>query len=606
MRDSTTGGWRLERAGIGSGWLAACAGTLALTAATAAIGLDSSIVDRPVLFTGLRVVFCAGLAVVALAVLARGAGARMAAPMLAASYSLALAGLTAASSPLLFALGRIAVPLSILLSTYVVFAYPSGRVEQRGAARLLVGSAAAMAVLLAANLLVSDVEPVAGPFVRCSGSECPSNPLNIVAVGHGAGTALSTALAMVTALTLAGTAVLVAQRAAQATQLQRRSLAPLLTWAVLAALGYAFFLSVRAIDQDAPLLTPAAVATGAIIAAMPLAIGLGIVRGRVFAMGGLEHMVAALGDGSNLADLQQTMSRAFADPRLQLLLWQSPDGRYVDVDGAVVELAGIDPRRKVTQLHSGGDNLAAVVHDPMLSDQVLAASASAVRLALDNARLQRDLTASIAELAASRKRVAGAADEERRRIEQDLHDGAQQGLVALRINLALLAELAADDPESIAPALAEAGERVDKALDHIRSLAKGIYPSALRDLGLAYALGAVVRDLPLDIVMRADLNRRFATDVETAVYFCCVEALQNVAKHCGSGARVDLRASEEPWGLRFMIADDGPGFDQALITSTRGLTGMRDRLEAIGGELTIRSARGTGTTVTGRVPASLL
>ena len=202
--------------------------------------------------------------------------------------------------------------------------------------------------------------------------------------------------------------------------------------------------------------------------------------------------------------------------------------------------------------------------------------------------------------------MAGAADEERRRIEQDLHDGAQQGLVALRINLALLAELAVEDPQSIAPALAEAGERIDKALDHIRSLAKGIYPPVLRDLGLAYALGAVVRDLPLEVDMRSNLKRRFATDVETAVYFCCVEALQNVAKHCGGSARVDMHASEEPSGLRFTIADDGPGFDPALITTTRGLTGMRDRLEAIGGELTVSSARGAGTTVTGRVPANLL
>lgn len=596
----------MKGAGIGLGWLAACAGAIALAAATAVINLESSIVDRPVLFTSLRLVYCGGLVVIALAVLARGAGARMAGPILAASYLLALAGLTAVNSPVAFTLGRIAVQASLLLCLYVVFAYPSGHVEQRGATRLLAGSGVAMALLLAANLLLSDIQPVAGPFVRCSGSECPSNPLNVLAAGHGAGTALSTALAVVTALTLAGAAVLVALRAARATPLQRRSLAPLLTWAVLAALSYAFFLSVRTSDQHASLLTPAAVATAAIIAAMPLAIGLGIARGRVFAMGALEQMVAALGGESSLAGLQQTMSRAFADTRLRLLLWQSSDSRYVDVDGAVVELVAIDPRRKITPVSRNGDNLAAVVHDPMLSEHVLEASVSAIRLAVDNARLQHDLTASIDELAASRKRVAGAADEERRRIEQDLHDGAQQGLVALRIKLALLAELAAEDPQSIVPALADAGERVDKALDHIRSLAKGIYPSTLRDLGLGYALGAVVRDLPLEVVVRTDLNRRFPTDVETAVYFCCVEALQNVAKHCGSGARVDLQASEEPCGLRFMIADCGPGFDPALKRATRGLTGMRDRLEAIGGELTIRSARGAGTTVTGRVPASLL
>ncbi len=538
--------------------------------------------------------------------LARGAGTRMAALIVATSAALALGGLTAANSPVPFVLGRIAVSVSVLLIVYVCFAYPSGYIEQLSAARLLASSAVAMAVLLAANLLLSNVEPVAGPFVRCSGSECPSNPLNIVDIGHGAGKALSSGLALVTALSLAGAAVLVAVRAARSTPLQRRSLAPLLAWAALAAMSYAFFVSVRAIDDHAPLLTPAAVATAAIIAAMPLAIALGIARGRVFAMDALEHMIGAIAAESSMAGLQQAMSRAFADPRLQLLFWQSSDEGYVDVEGVAIELSAVGRYRKVTQLHHDGDTLAAVVHDPVLSEHALEAAASAVRLALDNARLQQDLTTSIDELAASRKRVAWAADEERRRIEQDLHDGAQQGLVALRIKLALLEELATEDPESIAPALAEAGERVDKALDHIRSLAKGIYPAVLRDLGLAYALGAVVRDLPLEVVVRADLKRRFATDVETAVYFCCVEALQNVAKHCGSGARVDLRAAEEPGGLRFVIADDGPGFDPAVITATRGLTGMRDRVEAIGGELTINSTRGAGTTVTGRVPARLL
>jgi signal transduction histidine kinase len=596
----------LEQAGIGLRWVAACAGALALTATTAVIGLNSSIVDRPVLFVTLRVVCCVGLLVIAVAVLARGAGARMAALILAASSALALTGLTAANSPFPFAFGRIAVTVSVLLIVYVCFAYPSGYIEQLSAARLLAGSAVAMAVLLTANLLLSNVEPVAGPFVRCSGSECPSNPVNIVDIGHGAGKALSSGLALVTALALAGAAVLVAVRAARSTRLQRRSLAPLLAWAVLASVSYAFFVSVRAIHDHAPVLTPAAVATAAIIAAMPVAIALGFVRGRVFAMGALEQMIGALGAESSLAGLQQAMSRAFADPRLQLLFWRSSDERYVDADGVAVELSAVSRHQKVTQLHRNGDNLAAVVHDPVLSEHALEAAASAVRLALDNARLQQDLTASIDELAASRKRVAGAADEERRRIEQDLHDGAQQGLVALRIKLQLLEELATENPESVAPALADAGERIDEALDHIRSLAKGIYPATLRDLGLAYALGAVVRELPLEVVVRTDLKRRFATDVETAVYFCCVEALQNVAKHCGSSARVDLRAAEEPYGLRFVIADDGPGFDTAVITPTRGLTGMRDRVEAIGGELTISSTRGRGTTVTGRVPASLL
>ncbi|MBV8992038.1 MAG: histidine kinase dimerization/phosphoacceptor domain-containing protein, partial [Solirubrobacterales bacterium] len=197
---------------------------------------------------------------------------------------------------------------------------------------------------------------------------------------------------------------------------------------------------------------------------MPFAIGLGIIRGRVFAMSALEHMVGRLGDQPGLRELEQTVAREFGDPELQLLVWRSPARRFVDISGAPVELPVDDPRRTVTRLRRNDEPLAALVHDPVLSDDVLDAIGSAVRLALDNARLQTDLAASIRELEASRERLASAADEERRRIEQDLHDGAQQGLIALRIKLQLLHELATERAEALLPAIADAGKSVDTTL----------------------------------------------------------------------------------------------------------------------------------------------
>jgi signal transduction histidine kinase len=247
-------------------------------------------------------------------------------------------------------------------------------------------------------------------------------------------------------------------------------------------------------------------------------------------------------------------------------------------------------------------------HDPVLADErdVLEAAGSAVSLAHDNARLTADLDMSIEELEASRKRLASAADQERRRIEQDLHDGAQTGLIALRIKLGLLEELAAEDPASVALGLADAAKQVDIALAQIRNLAQGIYPTALRDLGIARALSVVARESPITVALHADLRRRFPPDVETAVYFCCVEALQNVAKHCGPGARASVTLADRPDGLEFLIADNGPGFDPATITPTHGITGMRDRLGAVGGTLTITSTPRRGSTLTGRVPVAVL
>ncbi len=585
--------------------IVASIGVVGLTGATAVIGLNSAIVDRPAVFVTLRTVGCLGMVVIALVALAQGSRGRLAALLLAIGFVFALNGFTESTAPGLFVIGRITIPLTLWLLMYFCLTYPEGRIEDRAASVLLALAAVGFVALLAGSLLLARVPPVAGPFVRCTDGGCPANPLNLLDL-PGMGRALSTALALWTTITLAATAILVGQRVRIATRLQRRGLAPQLTWAVLIAVGYGFFVSVRAVDEHARLLTPAAVIVAAIIAALPFAIAVGMARGRVLAMSGLEHMVAELGEHPSLAELQHTMARAFADPTLKLLVWRPSVEGYVDIDGHEVESLATAPGRRVTPFSRDGANLAAVAHDPALSDErdVLQAAGSAVSLALDNARLSAELGTSIEELEASRKRLSSAAESERRRIEQDLHDGAQQGLIALRIKLSLLEELALEDPRSVVPGLVDAGQQVDVAIDQIRSLAQGIYPSALFDLGVASALAAVAREAPITVALHADLRRRFPPDVETAVYFCCVEALQNVAKHCGARARATVSLRDRPDGLEFVVADDGPGFDPALITAAHGITGMRDRLAAVGSTLMITSTRGRGTTVTGHVPAA--
>jgi signal transduction histidine kinase len=580
----------------------AAAAVLGLTVAVVVIGVNSRIVDHPAVFVTLRTVGCVGLLVVALAIELRGAGGRMAGVVVGAAGCLALSGLTAADAPLPFAVGRISSSLAVLAVLYMCFSYPTGRVEDRPLRWLLAGTAIGMGALLAANLLLSNVPPVAGPFVRCSGTACPSNPLNLVSVAPAAARALSISQALFTGCGLAVTAVMLSRRTLRATALQRRSLSPLLIWATAAAVGYGLYVSVRAVDQHASALTPAAVVVAAVIAAMPFALALAIARGRVFAMSAMEHLIGQLEAESNLAALQQKMARAFGDPHLRLLFWRDADERYVGVDEAPVEISMIGAERSIARVTRSGDELGLIVHDPVLPADVLDAAASAVRLAMDNARLQVTLSASIRALEASRKRVARAADEERQRIERDLHDGAQQGLIALRIRLQLLEEIAREDPLAVVPGLVDAGRRVQSALDDIRDLAHGIYPSALSDLGLAYALADVARALPVQVALRVDLHHRVSPEVETAVYFCCVEALQNVAKHCSADTHAELALYEAGDGLHFAVVDSGPGFDPALTADSHGITGMRDRLEAIGGRLTVSSQPGRGSRVSGDVP----
>jgi signal transduction histidine kinase len=576
-----------------------------LIAITAVIGFDSPLVDRPAVFVSLRLALCAGLVAVALAVLRRRSNARLATSLVAIAVLLALTGLTAADSPVPFTIGRLAVPVATLAGIHFFLAYPSDRIEDR---RTFLGFWACSAVLLTldvANVVVAGDSPVIGPFVRCN-ADCPVSPLSLVDLGPSASSALSAALALAAATTAVAAAILVTVRAVRANGVQRHRLVPLLPWGLLAAIGYAAFVGARVIDQDGHWLSPAAVIVAAIVAAMPLAIAFGIASGRAFAIGALKNMVSRLGDAPSPRGLQRAMSLAFADPALRLLFWRPALQRYVDVEGAVVAPSAIPPSLKLSRFDHSGDGVAAVVHDPALSDErdILEAGAAAVRLALDGRRLETALTTSVSALEASRQRLAAAADHERRRIERDLHDGAQHDLVALSLELRMLEQLAAEDPAAVVRGLADASRRIDAAINHIRDLAKGIYPSTLRDFGLHDAVAAAARTLPFELAFHSETRSRFPTEVEAAVYFCCLEAVQNIAKHCGPDVRASLRLFEQGGRVHFIVADDGPGFAPTEHMGSRGITDMRDRLEAVGGELTIVSAPGMGTTITGAVRVS--
>ncbi|HEY3209072.1 MAG TPA: GAF domain-containing sensor histidine kinase [Actinomycetota bacterium] len=208
----------------------------------------------------------------------------------------------------------------------------------------------------------------------------------------------------------------------------------------------------------------------------------------------------------------------------------------------------------------------------------------------------------IEELRASRQRLVKAQDEERRRLERNIHDGAQQQLVALSVKLTLARAMARKDAERADAMLAELQAEAQDAMENLRDLARGIYPPLLADHGLVAALDAQARKAAVPVEIETDGISRYPQEAEAAVYFCTLEALQNVAKYAGAAhAAVHLR--EENGALVFEVTDDGVGFDPAARGYGTGLQGMADRLAALGGELVVRSAPGAGTTVTGRLPA---
>ena len=221
-------------------------------------------------------------------------------------------------------------------------------------------------------------------------------------------------------------------------------------------------------------------------------------------------------------------------------------------------------------------------------------------MTLENHRLSAQTAALVREVRESRGRIQAAADDERRRIERDLHDGAQQRLVALRIKLELAAERA---DEADAVVLRGLGTDVEEALDDVRSLARGIYPAPLTDRGLVEALRSAALRTSLPTTVLAAGVGRYPPEIESAAYFCCLEALQNTEKHAHGARGRGRRAVRGRSAATVEVRDDGAGFDPSLVDGGGvGFTSMRDRMAAVGGALEIRSRPGAGTQVRGRIP----
>jgi signal transduction histidine kinase len=206
------------------------------------------------------------------------------------------------------------------------------------------------------------------------------------------------------------------------------------------------------------------------------------------------------------------------------------------------------------------------------------------------------------ELRLSRARIVAASDAARRQVERDLHDGAQQQLVTLRLRIGM-ARQAVDGNEQATALLDEARDDLARALEELRDLAHGIYPAVLTTDGLPAALEVAAERCPLPVTIECvGAEARWAPDVEAAVYFCCVEALQNATKHAGPDAGVRIGLANGPDGLSFEVRDDGVGYDPAALGLSAGLQNMADRIGALGGTLRVESAPGRGTAVIGAMP----
>jgi signal transduction histidine kinase len=339
-----------------------------------------------------------------------------------------------------------------------------------------------------------------------------------------------------------------------------------------------------------PYISYADVATGSLMV-------LGAVSGVLVtrrARGVVGNLVVELGRAGP-GGVRAALARAIGDPTLELALWVPPKNGWVDEEGNQVELPTGDGRA-VTLV---GEKLAAIIHDPVLLDQpsLLEATGSAARFALENERLQAELRAQLAELRESRARIVWAGDKERRRLERDLHDGAQQRLLGLGMALQLL-EPHLD--EAAGPLLEETEAELRQALAELRELARGIHPAVLTDQGLAAALKTLAQRSPVPVELHA-CSERLPAPVETAAYFVVSEALTNVAKYARAG-HAWVNVTRVDGHMRIDVRDDGIGGAHASVGS--GLAGLADRIGVLDGQLEIESPVGKGTNVAAEIPCA--
>jgi signal transduction histidine kinase len=312
----------------------------------------------------------------------------------------------------------------------------------------------------------------------------------------------------------------------------------------------------------------------------------------------LPRMARMLAEATG-AEQTQVWLRAAGAERLAAA-WPAVDGSASRPAGP--ESVADDGRTRVFAVEHQGKRLGSLRITSSLREPLTPAGERLVRDVAAQAGLVLRNVALIGDLRASRQRIVASADQARRTLERDLHDGAQQQLVALRINLGLARQVLHDSPAEADELLAETEHAAAEALEELRDLARGIYPPLLSDLGLRAALEAQARKAALLVTIEADTLGRYPQDAEAAIYFSVLEALQNVAKYAhASSARVTLRYRDAH--LTFTVHDDGKGFDPATTSMGTGLHGIGDRCAALGGDVTIDSAPGRGTQVSGRIPA---
>ncbi len=472
--------------------------------------------------------------------------------------------------------------------TWLILAYPTGRVADRLDRAVIVGTFVAIVVAAVLELVTFDPSSA----VECP---CPDNPFLLVQ-DPDIGMAISSLLSLKLVVLVTALLAVLARRWRRSTPTARKMLAPV--WFAATAIAMTTLGTEVAMRLGLDFWTAANIGQAMQIA-VPFAFLAGLLRSRL-ARAGVGDLLIELSNLPSSRTIRDALARTLGDPTLQIAYAVGAGGAYVDDQGQPVEIPQASGRA-TTELTHRGQSVALLVHDPALNEDpgLVEAAGAAARFAIENERLQAELRAQLQEVRASRARLVEAGDTERRRVERDLHDGAQQRLVTLALALRMARERAgAGGDPALSGLLDEAAAELSTALVELRELARGIHPAILTEEGLGAAVSSLANRsaLPVRVAVAAG---RFPAPVEATAYFVVCEALVNVAKHADA-TEASVSAQRVDGRLRIEIADDGKG--GATTARGSGLQGLVDRVAALGGTLRLESPPGAGTVVVAEIP----
>jgi signal transduction histidine kinase len=507
-----------------------------------------------------------------------------------------LAGLSESNSSPIHTIGSYLSPLFVVVAVHMVLAFPSGRLQTTAERAIVVaGYMAVLVVRLPYFLLGGDATDQLRGTVPGDALAVTQRPDLADVFGYSA--------AFVAGVGLIATGVLLLRKRGRASAAQRRQEAPMLwTGLFLAALLIGAALADFAGAPEAAVTTARVVALVA-FAVLPYGFLAGLVRSRYSRAGAVGELIERLNDPDRRKGLREALADALGDRGLQLVYWRPKTARFVTYEGQPVDLPEPGSGSAVTEVERDGVRIGAIIHHSQVLDEpeLVRAVAGSAALALENERLEAELRARVEELESSRARLLEVSMFERRRLERDLHDGAQQRLVALSLQIAMALGKLDSDPTASRALLEAAREELRKALEELRELARGIHPAILTDRGLGPALEALAERAPLRVDLDAIPGERMPAPVEAAAYFVVAESLTNIVKYAGA-RQASVRIGRDDGYAVVEVRDDGVG--GADPTSGTGLRGLADRVAALDGRLEVHSPPGEGTLVRANIPCA--